>query len=224
MTVPKIEVETRTVVRKGLNQQRREGVLPAILYGAGIDPIPLQVDFREATKFLASAGGSTLLELKLGKDTHNVLVRAVQRDVITRDLLHVDFLKVAMDELIRAEVPIELIGEAPAADELGGVLVSGVSMVEVEALPAELPDRIQVELDHLIEIDDAVTIADLQLSPGVTILTDPSELIARVIFQAEEVIEEEVVEELELLEGEEPELVAEEGEIVEEEEQEPPEE
>jgi large subunit ribosomal protein L25 len=224
MTVPTLDAEKRTVVRKGLNIQRRDGVLPGILYGAGIESIPIQVDFREAMRFLATAGGSTLLELKLGKDTHNVLVREVQRDVITRDLLHVDFLRVAMDVVIRAEVPIELVGEAPAAKELGGVLVSGVSMVEVEALPAELPDRILVELDHLAEIDDAVTVADLKFSTGVSILTDPSELIARVIFQAEEEIEEEVVEDLELLEGEEPELVGEDGEVVEEDREEPSEE
>jgi large subunit ribosomal protein L25 len=216
MTTLKLEAERRTIVRKGLGSQRREGILPGILYGAGVEPTPLQVDVREATKILSRAGGSTLLELKLGKDTHNVLVREVQRDVITRDLLHLDFLKVAMDVVIRAEVPIELVGEAPAAKELGGILLSGVSMVEVEALPADLPDRIQVDLSNLAEIDDAVTVGDLQLASSVSLLTDPSELIARVIFQAEEEIVEEVVEELELLEGEEPELVGEDEEGAEE--------
>ena len=134
-----------------------------------------------------------------------MLVREVQRDVLRGNFLHVDFLKVAMDVRIRANVPIELIGEAPAAQEAGGILVAGVTTIEVEALPADLTDRVTVELEGLVEIDDSITVADLYLGQDITILTDPHELVARVIYQAEEVIEEPVLEEEleEALEGEE---------------------
>jgi large subunit ribosomal protein L25 len=121
-----------------------------------------------------------------------VLVREVQRHAIRRSIEHVDFLKVAMDVAIRTSVPVELVGEAPAVKTLGGVLVTGVSEIEVEALPADLPGRISVELEPLTEIDSRITVADLFLGKGVKVLTDPASVIARVIYQVEEKLEEEV--------------------------------
>jgi large subunit ribosomal protein L25 len=119
-----------------------------------------------------------------------VLVREIQRDVIRRNVMHVDFLKVAMDVRITAEVPIELVGRAPAVDELGGVLVTGINSIEVEALPADLRDRVTVDLGSLVKIDDSISAGDLFLGEGVKLLTDPAELVARVIYQVEEVLEE----------------------------------
>jgi large subunit ribosomal protein L25 len=160
---------------------------------------------------LGSVGASSLITLKVEGEEHQVLVRDVQRDVIRRDLLHIDFLKVAMDVKIRTSVPVELINEAPAVKEHGGILVTGVTEIEVEALPGDLPDRIVVDLTPLAEIDDSVTVGELDLGEGVRVLTDLDENVAHVIFQAEEVEEEE--EELEgLLElGAEPELVDQRG-------------
>jgi large subunit ribosomal protein L25 len=137
-----------------------------------------------------------LIDLKVGKESHKVLVREIQRDVIRGDYTHVDFLKVAMDVAISAMVPVELIGHAPAVNELGGILVAGLNEIEVEALPAELPDRIEVDLDVLKEIDDAITVGDLFLGEGVTLLTSPEEDIARVVYMEEEILEEEEEEEL----------------------------
>jgi large subunit ribosomal protein L25 len=109
-----------------------------------------------------------------------------------------------MDVAIRAVVPIELVGEAPAVRELGGVLVSGLNDIEVEALPSNLPDRISVDISGLEGFDDSITVGDLVVEEGVTILTEPEEAIANVVYQMEEE-EPEVVEEL--LEDVEPELV-----------------
>lgn len=196
----KLEVSKRTRIGKRTKALRREGVLPGVLYGAGMESAPIQMDGREAARLLDRASRSTLIELSLDGDPHTVLVRDIQRDVIRRDYLHVDFLNVAMDVRIRAEVPIELVGSAPAAKEAGVVLVTGVGEVEVEAFPADLMDRITVDLESLVEIDDTITVADLYLGENVEVLTDPDELVARVIYQAEEVIEEpELAEELEAL-------------------------
>jgi large subunit ribosomal protein L25 len=150
----------------------------------------IELESREASKILDRASGSTLLQLQLQGQEHMVLVREIQRDVIRRNVLHVDFLKVAMDVRITADVPIEFVGRAPAVEELGGVLVTGISSVEVEALPADLRDRVTVDLEILTKIDDSITAGDLFLGEGVELLTDPSELVARVIYQVEEVIEE----------------------------------
>lgn len=214
--------ERRSAIGKKVKSIRREGLVPAVLYGSGVDGQPIQLDAREAEQLLSEASASTLVDLKVNGEEHKVLVRDVQRDVIQRDLQHIDFLKVAMDVTIRTAVPVELVGEAPAAKELGGVLVTGVTEIEVEALPADLPDRVLVDLEPLEEIDDAITVDDLFLGDGVRVLTDPDENVAHVIYLAEE--EEEEEEELEgLFElGAEPELVDQRG--VEEEEFEAPEE
>src|SRR4030043_1877867 len=95
-----------------------------------------------------------------------VLVRENQRAFIRRILLHVDFLKVAMDVRITAEVPIELVGRAPAVEELGGVLVTGINSIEVEALPADLRDRVTVDLGSLVKIDDSITAGGFFLGGG----------------------------------------------------------
>jgi large subunit ribosomal protein L25 len=201
-----ISASKRTVTGRQVNALRRQGLLPAVLYGAGIESTPIELDAHEATKALSVVGSSTLVSLNVGKDTHQVLVREIQRDVLRSDLLHVDFLKVAMDEKIRTDVPIELVGEAPAVRDLAGVLVSGLSEIEVEALPADLPDHLSVDLSALAEMDDTITVGDLILPEGVEVLTSEDELIASVVYQVEEVVEEEEVEEL-VFEEVEPEVI-----------------
>lgn len=201
----KLDVTKRSRTGRRTKAVRREGLLPGVIYGAGMESVPIEMDSHDASRLLDRASRSTLIELSLDGESHTVLVREVQRDVIRRDYLHVDFLNVAMDVRITAEVPIELVGSAPAAKETGVVLVTGLTTVEVEALPADLMDRITVDLGSLEQIDDSITVADLFVGENVELLTDPDELVARVIYQAEEIIEEpELEEELEeLAEGEE---------------------
>jgi large subunit ribosomal protein L25 len=202
-----LEASTRDRLGKQVKQIRRQGQLPAILYGSGIEPVALKLDARATAKVMAGITGSTLIDLNVGGDTHKVIIRDVQRDPITRSMLHVDFLKVAMDVAIRTEVPLELVGTAPAVKEQGGVLVAGINEVEVEALPGDLPDRITVDLSVLAQIDESITVSDLAVPPGVRILNDPTDTIAHVIYMAEEE-EEEVVEEVEAVGvAAEPELV-----------------
>ncbi len=205
MDTPKLKAQKRTLIGKRVKTLRANGQLPGVLYGAGIESMPIALDGQEASRLLARASSSTLIELDFDDESHSVLVRGIQRDVIRGDYVHVDFLKVALDVTIRALVPIELVGEPPAAEAAGVVLLTGVSTVEVEALPADLPDRITANLETLENLDDLISVADLFAGKGVTILTEPDELIARPIYQEEEIIEEIVEEEEldELAEGEE---------------------
>ena len=191
-----LNAEHREVTGKKVKALRRQGYLPAVLYGVGIESIPIKLDLKEASKVISAAGSSTLLLLKIGKKQHQVLVRDTQRQVIRRDLQHVDFLKVAMDVAIRAEVPIEFVGEAPAVRDLGGVLVTELVEIEIESLPADLPDRITVDLGLLADITDTITVGDLSFGEGVEVITSPNDVIARVIYQVEEEIEEEELEEV----------------------------
>ena len=187
-----LEAERRTVTGKQVRALRRAGKIPGVLYGAGIDATPIEMDAHDASKVLARTTRATLVDVHLDGATHTSLVREIQRDPIRRTIRHVDLLKVAMDQTIRAEVPIELTGEAPAVKTRGGVMVAGVNSIEVEALPANLPDRIVVDVSVLANIDDAITVGSLSLGEGVEVLTDADALVARVIFQAEEILEEAV--------------------------------
>jgi large subunit ribosomal protein L25 len=202
-----LEANARTMVGKRVKQIRKQGQVPAILYGSGIEPVPIALDALETARVMSGITGSTLIDLNIGDQSHKVIIRDVQRDPISREMVHVDFLKVAMDVAIRTEVPIELVGNAPAVKDYGGVLVAGLSEIEVEALPGDLPDRISVDLGVLAEIDDAITVEDLVIGKGVKVSNDPGDIIAHVIYMAEEE-EEEEEEELEVLGvGAEPELV-----------------
>ncbi len=210
-----LNAKVRKTIRKRVKALRRQGFLPAVMYGVGVEPIPIELDDKEASRVLARVSGSTLIDLKVGKDTHKVLVREFQRDVIRRNILHVDFLVVAMDVAIRAVVPVILVGEAPAVEDFSGIIVSGLTEIEVEALPVDLPEQLSVDIEVLATMNDVITAGDLVLGDGVALVTDPDEMIANVIAQmAEEEVEEVEVEELE--EGVEPEMVDGEEEVEEE--------
>ena len=185
-----LKADVREIRGKQVSALRRAGRLPAVLYGRGTEPMVLELEAQEASRVLARVSASTLLDLQVGAEKHQVLVREIQRHAIRRSIEHVDFLKVAMDVAIKTTVPIEFVGEAPAVKTLGGVLVTGVSEIEVEALPADLPGRVTVDLEPLAEIDSRITVSDLFLGKGVRVLTEPTAVIARVIYQVEEKLEE----------------------------------
>jgi large subunit ribosomal protein L25 len=202
----RLQANKRTIIGKRVNTLRQEGLIPAIVYGGEGEPIPIELDAKDAIKILNETSTSTLITLKVGKDDHRVLLRDIQYDVIRRIPIHVDFLRVEMDTAIRTTVPIDFIGEAPGVKELGGVLVTGLDELEIEALPADLPDKVVVDLEVLKEIDSMITVADVFVGKGVEVLTEPEEVIAHIVYQEIEEIEEEEVEAVvETLE--EPELV-----------------
>lgn len=189
-----LQANKRTIVGKQVNALRREGLIPAIVYGGKEEPIPVELDAKDAIKILNETSTSTLITLKVGKANHRVLLRDIQYDVIRRFPIHVDFLRVEMDTAIRTTVPIDFIGEAPGVKEQGGVLVTGLDELEIEALPSDLPDKVTVDLEVLEEIDSMITVADVFVGKGVEVLTEPEEVIAHIVYQEIEEIEEEEVE------------------------------
>jgi large subunit ribosomal protein L25 len=187
-----LSAQSRNQKGKHVGALRRAGKLPGILYGRGIEPIPIEMESTTAVRVLETASASTLLDLELDGQTHKVLVREVQRHPLRRSMDHVDLMKVALDVAIRTSVPIELTGEAPAVKTFGGVLVTGISAIDVEALPADLPSHVTVDLEPLATMDARITVGDLFLGKGVRVLSDAQAVVARVIYQVEEKIEEEV--------------------------------
>jgi large subunit ribosomal protein L25 len=195
-----IQAEKRTVVGKQVRALRREGKLPAVIYGHRMDPVSIVLDAHSASRILAKASSSTLVTIELGGVQYPTLVREKQLDFIRNSLIHVDFLAVSMTEKLTASVGVHIEGESTAVKEYGAILVNNLTELEVECLASDLPERFVVDVSGLVEIGDGVYVRDLTVPANVEILTDPDEMIVVVTAQAAE--EEEEVEE-ELLEGEE---------------------
>lgn len=203
-----IQADRREVVGKQVKELRRAGKLPAVLYGKQVDSVPIVLDQREASKILQGLSPSALIQVQLDGDEFFALVREKQRDVIRGTLTHVDFQAVSLTERVRSQVSIRLVGESPATEELGGLLVTNVEQLDMEALPRELPDHIDVDVTGLENIGDAIYVRDLSLPEGVTLFADLDDVIVVVALPAEEPeLEEELEVEEEILEGAEPEVI-----------------
>jgi len=184
----------RTVVGKQVKALRRQGKVPATVYGPGREPMNIELDAHELARLIPHiAGEAQLISLRMGGNgqTIPVLAREVQRHPIRGDILHMDFYAVAMDRPIRTEVPLHLVGESQPVERGEGVLLHPLTHVEIECLPRDLVPAIEVDISRLTQVDDAIYVKDLLAPPGITILTDPDELVVRVNpVAAEEVIEE----------------------------------
>jgi large subunit ribosomal protein L25 len=190
--------------------------VPGVMYGHGFDSVPLRFEKKSLRHVLSKVGGSQLISINIegNKQPEMALVRDVQRDPIRGSLLHVDFYRVRMTERLTTEVPLIVVGESPVAEAREGILLQGISSIEVECLPGDLVDAIEVDLTDLVEIDQALYVRDLAVPTGMDVLTDIDEMVVRVVpLEAEEVEEEEEVipeaEEVEVItEGREKETVS----------------
>jgi large subunit ribosomal protein L25 len=184
-----LEAKKRDILGKQVNTLRNKGILPGIIYGPHISPIPISLDYRQANRILPVITSSHLVVIDVEGEKHTTLVREKQRHPVLGKLQHVDFMAVSMTEKLRANVYIELSGDAPAVFEYGGILVSGQEEVEVECLPGDLPEKVVVDISGLKQIGDALHVRDIVVPPEVEILTNMDELIVLVAAPAAEEIE-----------------------------------
>ncbi len=206
-----LEAKERDIIGKKVKALRRGGLLPAVMYGSDVESMPITLNTKEVRQTLSVIGANTLITLKIGKKEYLTLVRDVQREVIMRDLLHIDFQAVSLEERITTSVPIVVEGEAPAIKELNALLVSSLDELQIEALAKDLPDIISVDVSELVEIGDNIRVKDLKIPGDVKILDDPEETVIVVAAPTLMEIEPEVEEDEELLEElEEAELMEEE--------------
>ncbi len=195
----------REVKGKQVKRLRREGKLPAIMYGHNIEPTSISLDLKESTRILSMLTASSIVDIELDGKENAALVREKQRDFIKGNLLHVDFQIVSLTEKLRAAVSIELTGLSPAVKDFNGVVVEGLDELEVECLPQDLPERFVVDITSLLKIGDALHVKDIQIPANVTVLDDPEEMIAIITAAKEEEIVVEAVPEEALTE--EPEVI-----------------
>ncbi len=190
-----IKAQKREVTGKKVKALRRTGILPGVIYGSKTEPISIQMDAHSTSLIMGKLTGTSIVNLDLDGKKHTAIVRDRQRDVIYEELMHVDFLEISLKEKLRAMVAIELVGEAPVLKQGDAIINQGVNELDIEALPMDLPERIEVDLSGIETAEDTITVADLKLGDDVTIHTDPEEVIVSVVFAAAEPVEGEEAEE-----------------------------
>ena len=164
-----LTVKLREKFGKANRILRKTGIIPAELYGHGVANLHLAVNAKEFRSVFKTAGENTIVELVLDQEKRNALIHEVKRDYLSGEVEHVDFFAVRMDEKIKVHVPIEFVGEALAVKEKGGILNKTMSAIEVEALPANLPQRFTVDLTGLIDINQSIYVRDLTIPKNVTV-------------------------------------------------------
>jgi len=197
-----LEAKNRSVIGKQVRALRRTGILPATLYGKYINPVAISLNYRDVSRIMPFITSSQLLTIDLEGEKFYTLVREKQIHPVRKTIQHVDLLAVSMTEKLRANVIIELHGESPAVNLYSAVLVSGQESLEVECLPADLPDRIIVDVGSINKVGDALYVRDIQLRGSITVLSDPDELVVIATYAEveEEAVPAEVQAEPELIE------------------------
>ena len=174
-----LKVEKRTELGKAVKKLRREGVIPANIYGKDIKSQAVQVTLKDFMQVYVEAGETGLVDVKLGKDTIPVLIHNVHTNY-KENVLHADLFKVNLKEKVKTMVPLEFTGESKAVVDKIGLLMYIVSEVEVEAFPTDLPGNISVDVAHLANIDEQITVGDLKRPEGVEILSDAAQVVAKI--------------------------------------------
>jgi large subunit ribosomal protein L25 len=197
-----VKASRREVIGKKVKQLRREGKLPAVIYGKHIAPLPVMMDLRETSKLLRDVGRSSVLTIDVDGEEFSALLRDLQRNVFSGEYLHIDFLAISLTEKVRTQVGIVLEGESAAIKDFGAVLITGLERLEIECLPSDLPERITVDVSSITNIGDGIYVKDLVIPDGVEVHEDPEDMIvvatASTMEEEEEEIEEQLAEEEEV--------------------------
>lgn len=178
----KIGVEKRKIFGKKVKNLRKQGILPANIYGKNIKSLSVQLPVKDFDSVFEEIGETGLLELAVvGEDKiRPVLIHNVQLDPVSSQLIHADFFQVDLKEKVTTMVPLEIVGEALAVKDKKGVLLHTLNEVEVEALPTDLPEKIEVDVSALSEVDQEAKVGELKVPSGVTILTDSGLVVCKI--------------------------------------------
>ena len=181
-----VDLASRSVTGKKVGRLRRQGIVPVHIYGGEKGPVSLQADGHTLSRMLPDVGTNVAVGVNVPGEAGETIcfVREVQRHPVSEALLHVDFMRVDAEQRLRADVPLVMLGEAPAVRD-GGTLVQQMSSVPVEALPLEMPASIEVDVSGMEAFDTSVHISDLAITAGVDILAEAEDVICRVLPPAQ---------------------------------------
>ena len=191
-----LKAAKRDILGKKTRFLRRQGITPTHLFGHDIKSLALQCNTTELQRIIAQGGTTRLIDVNIEEERRprSVFIREIQRDVISGQLLHVDFYQIKKTEKITADIPIVLAGEAPAAKSRDNMIEQLLTQIGVECLPDKLPPQIEVDLNLLEEAGQAIYVRDITLDPDITVTTDPDQIIVKVsrvkvVVEKEEVVE-----------------------------------
>lgn len=177
-----INASKRDVIGKQVKALRRAGKLPAVIYGRHTDPLSINLDAHSASLALGKLTSSSLVTINVDGTEYPALVREKQRDYIKNRLLHVDFLAVSLDEMIRTYVSVHLIGVSPAVKDFNAVLVKNLEQLEVECLPTDLPEHIDVDISAMRKPGEGIRVREVIVPDSIRILNDPDTMVAVATF------------------------------------------
>lgn len=205
-----LKAEKRNVTGKKVSRLRKDGVLPANIYGRGVKSTSIQISLSNFNEVYKEAGETGIVEIKLDKETRPCLIHNIQLGPVNEKPLHVDFYQVDLKQKVTAKVPLILMGESPAEKQGVGVLVQQVDEVEVEALPADLPEKFEVGVENLSDVGQSILLKDVKVSEKVKINDDLEKIVVKIepLTKEEEIVKP-VAETV--VEGETPEVVQERG-------------
>ncbi|MCU0521365.1 MAG: 50S ribosomal protein L25 [Anaerolineae bacterium] len=188
MKAIELRAQPRTLTGKHVKLLRRQDVVPGVVYGHNIDPVPVQFNTKELAHALKRAGSSATVQLAVEgtASPYLVIFRDVQHHPIRRGITHVDLQALSLTETVRVPVNVVVVGKSPAVEVLGGVLLQTLMELEIEALPMDLVPVIEVDISGLAEIGDSISVADLDIPETITVLNAPDATIVQVTFQAAE--------------------------------------
>ena len=173
-----LTVTKRTVIGKQVSQLRRAGQLPGVIYGHNFEPTAISMDAHTTGRIIPRLTSSSIVIIDLEGTQIPALVREKQKNYIKGTYTHIDFQAISLTEAIRAKVSLHFHGLAPAIKDFSAAIVNNLEFVEVEALPNDLPERIEVDLGVLVNIFDAIHVRDLIIPANVTLLTDVDIMVA----------------------------------------------
>lgn len=208
---PKLKVEKREIHGKEVRKLRRTGILPANVYGADFKSTAVQLPLKEFDKVYGEVHETGLVDLELGSEIIPVLIKNVQRDYVKDVNLHADFHKVNLKEKVTAKVPVEAVGEPKAVVDKIGLLEQPMMEIEIEALPTELPEKIEINVEKLAQVSEQILVSDIAVPAGVTILTDASQVVFKIGELVTKEMEEQMAADEAALEAAAAETAAEEG-------------
>lgn len=175
-----LAVQKREKFGKAVNALRKQGFVPAELYGKGVENLHLVVPAKEFAKLLKQSGESSMISVVIDGQKKPVMIQEVVHDAVTDEVLSVDFYQVKLDEKIKVSVPLEFIGESAAVKDKDGILVKAMQEVEIESLPTSIPRSIVVDISTIVDIGQAIRVKDLTVPSGVKVLADAEGAVATV--------------------------------------------
>ena len=173
-----LSANTRTVLGNSVRKLRKQGLLPAVLYGQNFNSLPIQIDKKIFLKLYKQVGKTNVIDLSVGSQTLPVIVQDLDIDPVFGDVRHIDFLVVNLKQKVKVTVPIQYIGTPIGVKQLGAVLTVNLDELEIEVLPEKIPDFITVDVTNLTNIHDSISVADLlQVAQDYEILNDPETIL-----------------------------------------------